>query len=200
MRSEEVKMPVISTRSMRGIRVSLPGTTVRDRPYLHGEVIEDEARSFSTAGSGYPVVSGVLQDRVARIEDGRLSFEYHLRELTTERPGTAGIDQGILVEWVPQPTEAEVDFRWDSVGEIAPQNVLVNGDAFYFEYSSAEAITPTALSRFIYILPTNPRVTEYRIGGVVIITTSSWYVRIPDCFMPIYPAMTGAGNSSAELF
>ena len=166
-------------------QVSLSGTTAHAAPYLAGTVIEDRLRPFAMTGPR--AVSGTLQDRVVRQNDGRLCFVYRIYALRTERPDTNGLDTEIGVRYPRFPAEIEVEYRTDGLGQVAPYGAVYSGSALGFQFGAGAIVTPTALSRFMYVLPTMPPVTAYSTGGTVILASSHWNVTIVDCFQPVVP-------------
>jgi hypothetical protein len=179
-------------RTMSGASAPLVGTTLSVNPHLAGQVLEDQLRSFSTdTSTGYLPVSGTLQDRVVRLRDGRLCFMYRIYNLAYGkhvRPDPIGINQFIGVRFsttAPSlPAQIEVEYRTDGLGVIGPERVMVYGDTVQFLFTTARSVTPSALSRFMYILPIDPIVTDYTTGGRVSLSSVQWYVDIPNCFKP----------------
>ncbi|HEY0408154.1 MAG TPA: hypothetical protein VGC89_20620 [Pyrinomonadaceae bacterium] len=172
-----MNFPLIS-----GGRVRVTGTTAQARPELGGVVLEDQIRAFANGS-----VSGTLQDRVVRSSrDGSLAFYYRIREL---RGGN--INQAIVLgDWFlggHVPSAVDADFRLDGLGEVGPFQMNFDGSNMLFEFSGwnppPPPITPTALSRFMFIIA--PGVTEYQTGGKVTISSTTFSAEIRNCFRPV---------------
>lgn len=164
-------------------RVRLSGTTAHARPELRGIVLEDQLRRF-TAGA----VSGVMQDRVARSNlDGSLAFIYRIRELSG-----GNINQALAVNYsfvyMHVPMFADVDFRTDGLGTVAPYSAHFDGSRLFFEFSggdTARPVTPTALSLLMFVIL--PGVTSYETGTVVTLSSTAFSAEIRNCFKPVIP-------------
>lgn len=165
--------------------VIVAGTTAAARPELAGTVIEDRLVPFRSTS---PSVTGTLQERIVRSSvDRTLAFYYRITELSGGEIG-----YGISLRFWPQLGAIDVDYRVDGLGVIGPQKVSCGPEPIQFVFNSPrpQPITPSALSRFMFVKifpPTEPGVTAvtgYDTGGQILIADVRWAVILPNCFKP----------------
>jgi hypothetical protein len=130
---------------------ALGGTTVAANPNLAGVVQNDNLIAFSiTDGSGNVVVSGNLQNRVARSDNlGTLIFAPILRDLVYATGAS-------ITRLIVQPYGGgvlDIDFRTDGLGTSGPSVVTrsASGDTLTFDYANppltgGQSLSPSILS------------------------------------------------------
>ena len=175
-----------------GASAWLRGTTLAARPELAGMVVQDRLRPFDYFGT----ITGVLQERIVRSNvDDTLAFYYRIKELS------AGSVRAFIAirSWPAALTAVDMDYRIDGLGEVGPNGA--SGDTppggvaptvMRFRFDAivpAPAVTPTALSRFMFIKmipgPGYPVVTEYEERGEIIIQDRDWSMHFPNSFRPV---------------
>lgn len=128
-----------------GGAVGLLGTTSALSPELAGVVQDDTLHPFQIVdGSGNLLVSGNLQDRVAKSNDlGTLVFAPRLRDLV----GTAGVAPveiyGISIDGYGAYM-TDVEYRVDGLGDAGPNvaNRSVDGELVTLRYETTPILPP----------------------------------------------------------
>jgi hypothetical protein len=160
--------------------VDVRGTTHAADPTLGGTVLVDELRAFSGTSPSGPV-SGRMQDRVVRQADGKLAFYYRIYELRGDNIDYIAVTQFTQAGY----PNLDVDFRTDGLGVIGPYRVSTDGANIKFEFAATRPISPSELSRFMYIRPATGA-TNYQSGAVVILGTQRWATTFGGCFRPVW--------------
>jgi len=149
------------------VSVSLSGTTSAASPDLAGVVLDDTLRPFTIVdGSGNVILSGNVQDRVARSDNlGTLIFAPRLRDL--DNHGTRSFIWGMRLEGFGD-FSTDIDFRTDSLGDVGPNDVTRSGgsgDQVFFHYDP-NTILPPDEGLFLSVLTDAPSYAE--VGWITI--------------------------------
>jgi hypothetical protein len=186
-----------------GQAIRLSGTTQFSdpgEPNLGGLVVADALRIFTGARSGTTtMITGVLQDRVVRMSDGHLAFYIRISALgASGAPLEGGIGGGgypgyIRLRnwpWLAAPNaSADTDYRLDGLGVVGPTSVTWETSlefTFHFEH----AISPVALSRFMFVVPPGAVGFAGGTGGTqrtqIVLGDDRWSATIDDCYHPVF--------------
>ena len=134
-----------------------------------GSVISDPARPFEIRnGSGQLLVSGNVQDRVARLDStGLLSFEPRIRDLVVTALGSGYYILGLKLTGY-EDTTTDVGYSSSGSGNVGPNNASrdISGDEVTFLYPSSTLLPPSS-SLFCFIVTNAP---GYHLGGRITIT------------------------------
>jgi hypothetical protein len=166
-----------------GPGVDVRGTTHAANNSLAGTVLVDEIRAFTgTFGSPPRFVPGKIQNRVVRQSDGRLAFYYRVTELTGDRI------ESLMVWNFTHSTcpNYDVDFRLDGLGVIGPYRAEPSGSSITFRFAVTRPVSPSELSRFMFIRPDSD-ISNYDNRASVTVGTERWSATIQNCFRPVWP-------------
>jgi hypothetical protein len=139
--------------------ITLRGTTASDRPELAGVVEADEIRPFAiTWFEGRTrTVFGTIQDTVIRRDrTGTLDFEYRI----VVDPASDGPISSVVKE--PFSSTADVDYRIDGLGTVAPDIALINRGCRTIGTNYSIGIGPGQSSRFVFL---GDRAVAFGLGG-----------------------------------
>jgi hypothetical protein len=109
-----------------GVATPLEGTTVADKPWLAGTVVEDEIIPFSFVGDDSGgLITGEVQQRVVLAIDNTYDFYWRV-QLDDELPDALGSFR--LGSFIAP--EYDADYRTDGTGTVGPKDAYLFGSPY----------------------------------------------------------------------
>ena len=131
----------------------LSGVTAAGDPSLAGTILFDVMHPFSIDIPGADPITGSVQDRVVRRDDtGTLDF---YARLFNDAGSPVQFNEFLRISFLGYPAagDAELDFRLDGVGDVAPTAAVRSLDGaasgFYF-FGGGTGVGPGQSSRFLF--------------------------------------------------
>jgi hypothetical protein len=177
--------------------VNLSGTTSAARPELAGTVVVDTIRPFSVDLGDGNFTTGTIQDTVLR-EDGTGTLDFSYR-IINDVSSSGSID--FVTRTAYTGSSADVDWRLDGVGTIAPDQASRNtaGDQVLFDFFANNLLFPGEVSRFFFIKTDAIEFNEGGTGELAVTGNVGGNTFTFNTYQPAVPGVPGDYNGNGMV-